>query len=70
MVFLLQYNVNGVPATEYMEVNQSAVKFIAEKILCVREQAVMGVGIIITLCAQFRNVVRNGILLTFYSSLK
>jgi hypothetical protein len=56
MVFLLQYNMNGVPASEYIQVNQSAVKYNAGKVLCVREQAVTGVGIISTLCAQLRGV--------------
>jgi len=37
MVFLLQNNNNGVPATEYIEVNQIVVKCIAGKIPCVRE---------------------------------
>jgi hypothetical protein len=51
MVFLMQNNNNGVPATEYIEVSQIAVKYITGKILCVGEQAVTGVGIINTLCA-------------------
>jgi hypothetical protein len=52
VVFVFQNNKNGVPATEYRKVNQIAVTYIAGQILCVREHAVTGVGIINTLCAQ------------------
>ena len=51
MVFLFQSNNNGVPATTYIEVNEIAVKYIAGKILCSREQAVTALGKISTLCA-------------------
>ena len=60
MVFLLQYNMNGVPATEYIQVNQSAVKYIAGKILCSRTGS-NGRWDDQHFVRLIRNVVRNGI---------